>query len=258
MSQQMRGSKIMSKIMNNHLVAGLGLVALLAGPAHAADMGVLHKAPVVMQDPWTGFYLGINGGYGSARSSHDVPGANLGTLDQKGWVAGGVAGYNWRTGPVMLGVELDISSANLQGSTSAGLCGAIVPAGCETKLAWFYTGRARLGAPIGPIMPYLTAGAIGGGLEVAESGAGSDANPNLWGWVGGGGLEVMILPQWTIRAEFLHAELFGHMDATDINGAFNFGPPVTITERNINIGRIGLTYYLGADRGIVSAVSSKY
>jgi outer membrane immunogenic protein len=263
MVQKNAGAKSMRiKTMKSHLIATLGLAALLAIPAHAADMPLLRKAaPVVMEDPWTGLYVGVDGGWGWANSTHSTSTGNLGSFDQKGWVAGGHAGYNWRPGPVMIGVELDISGADIDGGTSAGPCGAIpsVGAGCETKLSWFYTARARLGVPYGPVMPYVTGGAMVTGLKVAEGNSPSGASPHLWGWVAGGGLEFMPLPQWTLRGEFLHADMSSNLEANDLNGGFFFGNGVTtVSEHNINIVRFGITYYLGADRGIASGVSSKY
>jgi outer membrane immunogenic protein len=247
--------------MKSQLIVTLGLAALLAIPAHAADMPVLRKAaPVEMTDPWSGLYFGLSGGWGKASSDHSNALGDLGSLDQKGWVAGGYAGYNWRPGPVMIGVELDISDADLEGSTFAGPCGALGPQGCDTKLAWFYTGRVRLGVPYGPVMPYITGGAMVTGLKVIEGFTNpSGASPHLWGWVAGGGLEIMPIPQWVIRGEFLHGDMSSTFQANDIAGAFGAGTGLAnVSEHNINIARIGITYYLGADKGITSGVSSKY
>jgi outer membrane immunogenic protein len=241
--------------MKYHLIATLGLAALFAGPAHAADMGVMKAPPRVMEDPWSGFYLGVSGGYGTGSSSHDVGGlGNLGTFDQKGWVAGGMAGYNWRPGPLVIGVELDVSEADIQGSTTAGPCGAFAFApGCQTKVSWFYTGRARLGYPVGPIMPYVTGGGIVAGLKAVESGVLSASSPNLAGWVAGGGVEFMPLPQWTVRAEFLHAAISGKMEAVDLTGYLpGETGTVTITQHEINMVRVGLSYYLGSDKYITA------
>jgi opacity protein-like surface antigen len=181
-------------------------------------------------------------------------------VDQKGWVAGGYAGYNWRPGPVMIGVELDISDADIEGSNLVGPCGALGPLGCDTKLAWFYTGRVRLGVPYGPVMPYVTGGAMVTGLKVVEGFSNpSGASPHLWGWVAGGGLEIMPIPQWVIKGEFLHGDMSSTFQPNDIAGAFAPGSGLAnISEHNINIFRFGITYYLGADKGITSGVSSKY
>jgi outer membrane immunogenic protein len=59
--------------MKKFLPATVGLVALgMAAPASAADMAArpytkAPPAPVVAIYDWTGFYIGINGGGGSAR-----------------------------------------------------------------------------------------------------------------------------------------------------------------------------------------------
>ena len=163
---------------------------------------------------------------------------------------------------VMIGVEVDISDADITGSTVAGSCGAFgfPPPGCETKLGWFYTGRVRLGLPYGPVMPYVTAGGMVTGIKAIESSVLTGASPHLWGWVAGGGLEFMPLPQWTIRGEFLHADMSNSVEANDLPGGFVFGggASTSISEHNINIFRVGISYYLGADKGIVSGVSSKY
>ena len=78
-------------------------------------------------------------------------------------------------------------------------------------------------------MPYVTGGGIVVGIKVVEASVSSQANPHLAGWVAGGGLEFMPLPQWTIRAEYLHAALGNKMEATDLIGYIPGETPVTIT-----------------------------
>jgi outer membrane immunogenic protein len=63
-----------------HLLGGLAVAAMIAGPAMAADMPAkapVYKAvpPPVIYDPWTGFYLGANGGYSWARWESSSPAA---------------------------------------------------------------------------------------------------------------------------------------------------------------------------------------
>src|SRR5215469_13676546 len=124
------GSNIMRiKAMKSHPMAVLGLAALLAGPAQAADL-TLRKAPaVVPEDPWYGLYLGVAGGWNWGRSSHDAStGATSGTFNQDGWILGGVAGFNWHPGSIVIGVEGDISAADIQGTSAPGAC--LLP--CQT------------------------------------------------------------------------------------------------------------------------------
>src|SRR5690349_8456048 len=58
-----------SRVANRSCVAGAVLTCVLAGSALAADMPL--KAPPVPRvvSDWTGFYIGIHGGYGWARPS---------------------------------------------------------------------------------------------------------------------------------------------------------------------------------------------
>ena len=62
--------------MKKFLLGTVGLVALgIAAPASAADMAArpYTKAPPMIAAvyDWTGFYVGVNGGWGSSRKSWD-------------------------------------------------------------------------------------------------------------------------------------------------------------------------------------------
>jgi outer membrane immunogenic protein len=246
--------------MKSHLIATAALAAaLFVGPAttpsRAADMPMLRKAaPIMPVDPWAGLYAGVISGYGWASSSHDAAnGQTSGSFNQSGGLAGGVVGYNWHPGTVVLGVEFDASAADIDGTAA---CGVSL---CETKVGWLYTGRARLGLPFGSVMPYVTAGGAVAGLKMIEINSPSSATPHVWGWTAGGGIEFMPLPQWSFRAEFLHADFGKGVEANDLFG-FTGIPPVTVKERNLNMVRAGLTFYFGADKYITETmpVSSKY
>jgi len=82
------------RIMKRALLIALGLVTLAALPASAADLGrrpLPTKAPV-MAEPvwnWTGFYIGVNGGAGWARSEHFTNVASTGLFNQNGGMVGG-------------------------------------------------------------------------------------------------------------------------------------------------------------------------
>ena len=85
----------------------LAIASLMLGmlPAAAADLPVRYptKAPVMVESMWnwSGFYLGVNGGYGWARSEHtDTAGVTSGTFDQNGGLIGGTLGYNWQNGGI--------------------------------------------------------------------------------------------------------------------------------------------------------------
>ena len=62
--------------MRCRILAILATISLgLVGGASAADMTPVYKAPPApppVVDPWTGFYVGLNGGYSWGRSETNV------------------------------------------------------------------------------------------------------------------------------------------------------------------------------------------
>ena len=82
------------------LAAFAGLMALaMASPSSAADLP--RKAPAYYVAPffsWSGFYVGINGGYGWGNSSWTNIGGTTGDFRVKGALAGATLGFNLQTG----------------------------------------------------------------------------------------------------------------------------------------------------------------
>jgi outer membrane immunogenic protein len=161
-------------------VAGL---ALSTSAAVAADLGQPYykapPAPPVAAPGWTGFYIGINGGYGwnkeTGASNCTNPagvvggrGCGLGVDDiikPEGGLAGGQIGYNWENGIVVYGLEADIQWADIKDTASATrLAGSAGDYTASDKLDWFGTVRGRLGiTPWGDsALLYATGGLIYG------------------------------------------------------------------------------------------------
>src|SRR5437868_1840900 len=109
----MRNTKIIaSAIVTISAVVGIGAATAADLPAR-----VYNKAPV-MVDPgynWTGFYVGLNGGYSWGRANETVTlGAPFPVTSAafrqnvEGGVFGGQIGYNWQVDPRwVLGLEAD-------------------------------------------------------------------------------------------------------------------------------------------------------
>src|SRR5262245_13825033 len=90
----------------NLLLAAASLVALsAAAPAMAADLAArpYTKAPAMVAAiyDWSGFYIGINGGGGSADTSWDI----LGSRNATGGTVGGQIGYRWQSANFVFGLE---------------------------------------------------------------------------------------------------------------------------------------------------------
>lgn len=179
----------------------------LTGAAQAADIPATAGAPAAAAASaydWTGFYTGLDGGYGWGWSRWSDPLAGTGEMHTDGAVLGGHLGYNWQAGPLVFGIESDAAWANLRGGTggSPGYC-ATGP--CETKQTWIGTTRGRIGYAFGYWMPYVTGGAAYGGVE--QTLPWGSASSTRLGWSAGAGLEVGLRKNWSAKFEFLHLDL---------------------------------------------------
>ena len=137
----------------------------------------------------SGFYVGINGGYGFGTSNWTQPGFRLrpAISISKGAVAGGTLGYNLQTGAWVWGIEGDIDYSWIQG-TDTTTCGWL---GCETQNNWLATGRLRVGYAWDRWLPYITGGAAGGNISW-RGGLGTESKTKI-GWTAGAGLEYAFL-----------------------------------------------------------------
>jgi len=173
------------------------LVAILiasfcATSALAADLPVrtYTKAPVYVEPgyDWTGFYIGLNGGYSWGNASNTftttVPVTST-SQHMDGWVFGGQAGYNWQFNKSwVFGIEGDIDATGQDGTATLApnttvvtvvppFAAVVLPTRTTTtpttgtfedKLPWLATLRGRIGVlPTDPVLLYVT-----GGLAVGE------------------------------------------------------------------------------------------
>ncbi|MFL5193541.1 MAG: porin family protein, partial [Microvirga sp.] len=85
--------------MKKILLSSVALLGLASG-AMAADLPSRRApAPIIAAVPvftWTGFYVGVNAGYGwNANDSITVGGVRFDLDDEGGFVGGAQAGYNY-------------------------------------------------------------------------------------------------------------------------------------------------------------------
>ena len=217
------------------LLSTISGLALTATASFAADLPrqMPAKAPAYMPVAynWTGFYLGINGGYGWGRSSWD--GFSSGTFNTNGGLIGGTIGYNWQGmgSPFVFGLEGDVDWANIRGSFANAACAG----GCETKSSWLATVRGRLGYSLDRVMPYITGGLAVGDIQANRVGF-SGMSDTRAGWTIGGGIEGVIVDRWTAKLEYLYTDLGSSSCA-----AASCGIATNVSARN-NILRAGLNY----------------
>ena len=161
--------------MRRVLFSTISLLALTATAVVAADIPrPVARAPVYvpLAYNWTGFYLGINGGYGWGRSNWNSYGS--GNFNTSGPLIGATIGYNWQApgSPWVFGLEGDVDWTNMRGSFANALC----PTGCETRNTWLATVRPRLGYAVDRVLPYVTGGLAVGDIRANQVGfAGSSS-----------------------------------------------------------------------------------
>ena len=202
-------------------------------------------APV---EPWTGPYVGINGGYawgGNSNATGYSPvigsysivggGAVDAAFGSNGWFGGAQAGYNWQRGNLVLGIEADIQGGDIKGSaTTAG------PTTAENSLDWFGTVRGRVGYAVGSALLYGTGGFAAGGVQDKLTAGGTTVkhDATATGYAAGGGLEYAFSPSWSGKAEYQYINL-GSDSLTDA------GSGATATfNHEYNTVRLGLNYHI--------------
>jgi outer membrane immunogenic protein len=228
--------------MQRALASATALVTLAAtiSLASAADLGRRPPPPppappVYAPLPyfnWTGFYIGINGGGAWGGSSQfDFPGSTSTSFHTSGWLAGGTLGANYQLGHLVLGLEGDIDASDIHGS-SACMGGGFL---CQTRTDWLGTARGRIGYAFDRFLPYLTGGLAVGHLTASVPGIGSATNTSA-GWTVGGGIEVALTGNWSVKAEYLYVDL-GSFDCSTCGGV-----PSTSVEFTTNVVRAGINY----------------
>ncbi len=264
------------------------LTALIAGSAAAADLSPAVSYPASYKDApvvapsWTGFYAGVNGGYGwDAKSSahtyddasyyifsnYDFPTTSNG-IDRSGGFGGGQIGYNWQfpggfkdgPNPWFLGVEADIQGAGISGHSSAngelitspGIP-TVAPFTDKGSIDWFGTVRGRIGYAYGPALLYVTGGLAYG--EVKET-VGYPGLPELVaslsrnnvdvGYAVGGGIEYKIGGAWSVKAEYQYIDLGAYRLSASASDAY--GDTQTVKSNSISDAihtvRVGLNYHV--------------
>jgi outer membrane immunogenic protein len=257
------GETHMKKVM----AAAAGTLALaLAAPASAADLAArpYTKAPppaVAAIYDWSGFYIGINGGGGSAHKCWDFVTPVTGTLvgegchNATGGTVGGQVGYRWQSANWVFGLEGQGNWADFSGdNVSLAFPGTALVTGDRnrSRIDSFGLLTGQVGYAWNSVLLYVK----GGGAVVGDKydiyaaagtpGAGAllaSARETRWGATVGAGLEFGFAPNWSVGVEYNHIFL-GHrtLNFTTPAGAF-FGSDRI--GQDVDMGLVRLNYRFG-------------
>ena len=172
-------------------IGGLALAGLMGVcSANAADLykGGMKDTPYEPVPTWTGFYVGLNAG--GAWGNVDVTG--FPSYGHSGFEGGAQFGGNWQRGPFVFGLEGDVGGFDI----GAHKFGNSIESGFHADAT------ARLGYAFGPALLYVKGG--GAFYEGTVRVGGTPNTGDFWGGTIGGGLEYMVNPSWSLKAEYLY------------------------------------------------------
>jgi outer membrane immunogenic protein len=199
-------------VMKKFLLGSVGLAAMLAGPAMAADMPVAPPPPPVVYYDWSGAYIG--GNVGGIWSTVDQtfrnplglgpgPGSqnNFSTSPSNG-IFGFHAGAQWQWGAWVLGVEAALSGCFEECRTLSGRVTNPANTFFEHKITNLFTVGPRIGYAWDRWMIFATGGWASANLKSAAcntvTGLCDGPNSNFNGasrndgWYVGGGFDYMV------------------------------------------------------------------
>jgi outer membrane immunogenic protein len=215
--------------MKRILLVGLGLFALAATQsAVAADRPLPYKAPpaVVPIFTWTGWYVGVDGGYGWGTDSDitfTAPATGFTGTSQgfrsTGGFGGGQIGFNQQTGQWVWGLEADIQGSGIRDAFNVTVPSNGGPLGvnAQQRLNYFGTVRGRLGLAVDHSLFYATGGFAYGGVKdnILLTNGGATAllmrNYTGTGFAVGGGWEYNFAPAWSVKVEYQYIDLGSKM-----------------------------------------------
>lgn len=259
--------------MRRSIVTLLSAMGLGAG-TFAGAPAALAAQPYDWTGPYIGGYFGGAwgaGGSGSAATTStfffpasefspsevaQFNAAGQQNLGGSAFLGGLEAGYNWQRYIYVVGIEGDIGWFDLNGSASTGpLPFGTPPVGTFTinsnvSADWLATIRGRVGVSPANWLFYATGGAafstLHAGFSFSETGFASSetasASATRIGWAVGGGIEVRMSRDWSIKGEYLFVD-FGSLSASGLSTGIPPQPFTHTVNLEFNILRFGLNYH---------------
>jgi outer membrane immunogenic protein len=219
----------------------VGAFVVFASVASAADIRrPIYKAAPFVPPPfsWTGFYLGAHAGWGwSHFNASDPTGLGGGTTDANGFLGGLQLGYNYQIASYVIGVEGDISWANVKKSeTDPFLSGTL-------KNDYFATAALRLGYAMDRWLVYAKGGAAWTRDKLDVTDAFGDTGTgrfNRQGWILGAGVEYAFTNNWSAKLEYNYLSFKSIHEAPTTTGGL-VATPADVSLRT-NLVKLGVNY----------------
>jgi outer membrane immunogenic protein len=160
---------------------------------------------------WTGFYLGgelgwiqTNAEYTTGAQILGVPFVVTSGSDKNGLIYGGLAGYNYQVGQVVLGVEGDFAGWTVGRVRYTAITGDFLTAHSK----WASSIRGRLGYAFDHALFYVTGGAafISNETSIPTTGISIGGDGTRAGWTVGAGLDYAFTNNWFTGIEYRYSQ----------------------------------------------------
>jgi outer membrane immunogenic protein len=197
-------TRILSSLTVTAAIAASSLA--FTSPIYAGD--VAGPADRIVIPSWTGFYLGVHGGWGWGKTEIldpiFSPPFSPTELQYNGPLAGAQLGANWQLSNFVLGAELDGSWAFVRGNSNRNQ--GIITSSSRNGIGYraLATGTGRVGYSMGQWLAYAKGGVAWADIGVTTQIAPQPTNyeSRLFGAVGGAGLEVAFLRNVSAKVEY--------------------------------------------------------
>jgi outer membrane immunogenic protein len=254
-------------MLRSFIVGAVSALAL-SSAADAADMyraegpGGYKDGPYVPVATWTGFYVGVNGGYAFSGDSRTIEITNNGTVvdrvpgaQNEGAFGGGQIGYNISGGRlglgsrVVLGIEADIQGADISDDYRfVPANGVSITRRGTSSVDYFGTVRGRVGYGFDRTLVYATGGLAYGNVTNRLYDSGNalvyKSDELQTGYAVGGGIEHLITPGWSVKLEYQYVNLGDEKLKIQPGFVQTFG--TRDVETDFHTIRVGLNYHVGS------------
>ena len=240
--------------------------------AFALSFGFAAPGNAQVPQRWNGPYIGVNLGYGWADIGGSVTVFDQGgnplygpagySIDADGMFGGLQIGFNRRIGNFFFGLEADLQTADMSGSSTTSGAGFTYVA--SASVDWFATARVRGGFASNLMLVYGTAGLAFANVDYDATFKTGNTSVHLSndetrvGFVLGAGLELALRSNWSLKIEYQYLN-FGSQSAggsyswtsarvVDCRDIITTGTNTVSSgvDTDIHTVRIGLNYALGA------------
>ena len=180
--------------MKRILLAGAAVMAL-SSASYAADLG--YAPEPVPVDIWSGFFVGIQGGYAFKDLDVTVDADPTDSVEADDFIGGLYYGRNWQSGNLVFGLD---SSINYLGLEEDGVTADLI----DVEANFLGLSRLKVGYAFDNVLLFVAGGLATTWLDVEDPATGEDDDSFAFGFTVGAGAEMKFDEHWSGRIEYAY------------------------------------------------------